>query len=197
MFECEIDTQKRIQLGKSVARYNGYRPWTEDEIESLISLYSEGLPHSHIAKNLQRSECSIRSKISKLHLSYSSSRRHKFTKEQDRYIKDNYGFIPVSEIAQSLGITFQSVADRATKRLNLKHRYFGENNPKSVFSDEDIELIRCLGDEGLSSRVIAEKFDASDSYVRKILSYSARTEPTFGSWKSPSAKNHLRSQENK
>lgn len=99
--------------------------------------------------------------------------------DDDKYIKKNYGLLPVKEIADYLNISPSSVMDRATKRLKLKKRYWGLNNSNGTVTDEDIELIRCLSDEGLGSPLISEKMEVSASYVRKIVKYKTRTEFTF------------------
>jgi len=191
------DAEKFHELGCKVARSNGFRLWSKEELNKLEILYGNGTSHKIIAEELSRSENSIRSKVSKLYFSYSGLRQHKFTVGQDRYIKQHYGFVSVSEISEHLGLSYNSVVDRATKRLKLKKRYCGENNHSTIFSDDDIELIRSLGDEGLCAKEIADKFESSANYIRKILSFRARTDLTIGNWKSDKANNYLRSKRDK
>lgn len=50
----------------------------------------------------------------------------------------------------------------------------GQNHHKTKLSDNDVELIRQLREEGLSYREIAEKFEASVWTVRDIADYRTR-----------------------
>ncbi len=79
-----------------------------------------------------------------------------------------------------MNVSVSSLVDRATKQLGLKHRYSAENSSKCKFSDHDIELIRELHDEGLTLTDIADKFDASVSYVSALVNFKARLVLTAG-----------------
>lgn len=50
----------------------------------------------------------------------------------------------------------------------------GENHPKAVLTDHEVELVRKLRDEGMSFGQISAKFDIGKSTVRDICAYRTR-----------------------
>lgn len=50
----------------------------------------------------------------------------------------------------------------------------GESHPRAKLSDDDIELIRALAEEGMRYRVIAQKFEISKVTVGRICRYERR-----------------------
>ncbi len=96
-----------------------------------------------------------------------------YSKIEDKIIYKHAGTKSAKEIGLLIGRNSQSVRERAS-RLNVSLKRFGDNNPKTKYSDQDVELSRCLSDEGLKPKVIAEKMEIKEDYVRKILSYSRR-----------------------
>lgn len=59
-----------------------------------------------------------------------------------------------------------------TKRGN-GHRV-GETHHNAKLTDHDVELIRCLGEGGMSAREIAIKFECTPDYVSGICNYRYR-----------------------
>lgn len=96
-----------------------------------------------------------------------------YKKEEDRILYKYAGVKSAKEIGVLIGRNTQSVRERAS-RLNISLKRIGDNNPKTKHSDQDVELARCLSDEGLKPKVIAEKMEIKEDYLRKILSYSRR-----------------------
>ncbi|SKA16807.1 Uncharacterized protein conserved in bacteria [Vibrio cincinnatiensis] len=172
---CKISLDKRIELGQNLAKKNGHRLWTKDDISRLKSLYLQGLRSSEIAIAMGRSHDAVRSKLSRLCF----SKYHYYNRQEDFYIRRYYGQKSLSTMAAHLGVSVTSLVDRATKKLNLKHRYSGENSHMAKLSDDDVELIRTLFEEGLTCRQIAEKFEISSSHVANIVNYRSRLKLTF------------------
>lgn len=169
-----VTPEKRLETGKKVAIHNGFRVWSPEDENELKSLYFEGIPHSKIAVILSRSVCSIRSKVVKMGLTYTEPRRHTFTRNEDLFIKKQYGRMPTTEIAKELSLPVQSIRERAVKRLNLNQLYYGESNPAATISDHDIDLMRDLNDSGLGPTEIAMKMEVSLSHTKRVLNYQAR-----------------------
>ncbi len=79
----------------------------------------------------------------------------------------------MKEAAKIMGAKFGSIQSRAQMR-GISFRKLGANHHTSKVSTEDVELIRQLSEAGLTSGVIAEKFDVSGSYVRQVVNYKVR-----------------------
>ncbi len=171
----KISHDKRIQLGKNLAKKLGHALWTEEDVSKLKLLYFQGLRSSEIAVVMGRSNDAVRKKLSRLCL----YKYHRYSRHDDFYIRRNYGRKPLREMADHLGVSVTSLVDRATKKFNLKYRYSGENSNMAKLSDDDIELIRMLFDEGLTCSQIAEKFEITTSYVSDIVNYKARLNLTY------------------
>ncbi len=65
-----------------------------------------------------------------------------------------------------------SVRQQAKKRmvaLNDRGCRIGETHPRAKLSDEDVELVFALRDEGLTLALIAQKFDVTKGAIWKIL----------------------------
>ncbi|MCW8336371.1 hypothetical protein [Vibrio paucivorans] len=169
-----VSHERRVEIGKSLAQYNGFRVWSDEDLSTLKRLYIQGMPLDEIAVFMGRSLSSIRCKSSRLSLSTLAPRRHKFTQAEDRFIKKNYGKISTSDIAQALALPISTVRERATRRLNLKCCYHGEANPASTISDDEVELIRQLHDAGMGPTEISRKMELSLTHTKCILNYQAR-----------------------
>ncbi|EPT9730488.1 TPA: hypothetical protein PX800_003781 [Vibrio cholerae] len=167
-----VPTERRKAVGMKLVKRNGQRCWNSAELSRLKALYDEGLTSEDIASLLGRSSNAVRLKLSRL--SY-TSKYHCYTIQEDAYIRKYYGFKSLSEIAEHLGVSVSSLVDRATKALGLKNRYCGENSPSCKLSDEDVEFIRQLHEEGLACSSIAEKFEVSPSYVNVLVNFKSRT----------------------
>ncbi|GEM77579.1 hypothetical protein [Vibrio sagamiensis] len=66
-----------------------------------------------------------------------------------------------------------------SNKISLRRK--GELYPHAKCSDNDVELCRCLYDEGLTPSQIAEKMEMNRSHVSSIVYYHSRTEPAL-SW---------------
>lgn len=170
--------ERQIISGKQSALRKGLRLWSSEEDQQLKEHYISGIPIKQIALEHQRTERAIRGRIAKKNLSQFANRRPRFTKEQDFYLKRYYGILSVLEISNHLNIRPRVIHQRAIK-LNLTGRYIGERHPNSTVSDEDVEFIRCLADEGLGCTEISRKMEVSLSHVKVIINYSSRTRLSF------------------
>ena len=67
-----------------------------------------------------------------------------------------------------------SVREKA-HQLNIRLFCYDENHHNCKYSDEDVEMIRCLYDEGLNPHVIAEKMEIPKSAVKDFVQFRSRT----------------------
>lgn len=64
--------------------------------------------------------------------------------------------------------------------VNDRGHIIGEDHPMARLSDEDVALMRALHDEGLSSAMIARKFEVDRRTAHSIITYRRRAETAFG-----------------
>lgn len=152
-------------------RARGFKLWTDSDVDLLKQLYVSGLPMKDIAIALDRSLASV-TKRSRMY-SWGSSRFKRFSSDEDDFIRSNYVLIPLASIAQSLSRHPNSVTARA-RILGLPKGYLGEHHHASTISDNDVELVRQLHDEGLPITVISEKMEISYDYCLDLISYKSR-----------------------
>ncbi len=53
-------------------------------------------------------------------------------------------------------------------------RTLGENHPRAKLTNEDVEQIRLLAEQGFSVRQIAKKMEISHTQVWRIIRYESR-----------------------
>lgn len=63
--------------------------------------------------------------------------------------------------------------------FNEKGRRIGESHANARYSDREVELMRDLYEEGVSTREIAKRFEAPLSTIRAIVYGHARTQIPF------------------
>lgn len=68
------------------------------------------------------------------------------------------------------------MAKRRMVALNDRGHIIGEDHPMARLSDEDVALMRALHDKGLSSAMIARKFECDRRTAHSIISYRRRAE---------------------
>lgn len=90
--------------------------WTDDEINTLKELYSF-TPNNELSDMLHRSKDSITQRAQKLGL----KKDYYFTKEEIKFIKDNYNVLSDHDIAKVVGHHWRVVKDRRL-RMGLKHQ---------------------------------------------------------------------------
>lgn len=74
----------------------------------------------------------------------------------------------VQEASVLMGQEHEDKSLNANKKdLYLTRR--GERNPKAKLTDDDVRLIRALGREGISHRVLARKFEVGKNAVESVL----------------------------
>jgi len=105
----------------------------------------------------------------------------RFSQAEDAIISKHAGTKSPAEIAKlvtALGFreaTFSTIKNRA-QRKGISLRRYGELNPHSKGTDDEIELCRQLSDAGLTPTVIAEKMEFTIPHVNKIIHYRTRTQ---------------------
>lgn len=98
---------------------------------------------------------------------------------EDKFLISKAGILTLTEIGTALNRSMSSVQTRGRllrKKGLLKKTFqrYGERHHCSKFSDEDVELVRALREEGLLVRVIADKMEMPYQWVGKICIFIAR-----------------------
>ncbi|HAV1572252.1 TPA: hypothetical protein JG843_001714 [Vibrio parahaemolyticus] len=172
--------QKQVLRGKKSALLKGQVLWTPEQDKQLSDFYAQGHTYSEIASLMGRTYHSVKGRGNKLCLHHKHPRRHFFTREEDKYVKSNYGLLPVFHIAAHLGLKEYQIYNRANLLgLSSERRYMNQNHHFSSISDEDVELIRQLHDEGLPQNLIAEKMEIGLNSVHSVVNYYSRLNLTF------------------
>lgn len=112
--------------------------WSEDEINILTELSSK-VYIREIAKILNRTEGVIISKANKMGLDYITLKKD-YTDEELQYIKDNWGIIPVTDMARNLGVSRMMIQAQANK-MNLPKL---GNNPYRKWTEKELIKLRRL-----------------------------------------------------
>lgn len=161
--------EERVQLGIRGCLKSGHQPYTDEEIQYLIDNYGV-IPLKQIAINLGRTYYSVVDKRKKL------IRHHNirfYTRDEDNFIIQNSLKLTSYEVAEKLGRSRASVSQRAI-RLGIKFIKVADDSPKTVYPQEDIDLIRELRDTGLTYYSIGKKFEIHKSYIRQICNFERR-----------------------
>lgn len=106
--------------------------WSEEEINILIELSSK-VYIRELAKILNRTEGAIVSKANKMGLDYITLKKT-YTEAELQYIKENWGIIPVADMARNLGISRTMIQSQADK-MNLPKL---GNNPYRKWNEDQI-----------------------------------------------------------
>ena len=112
--------------------------WSEEEINILIELSSK-VYIRELAKILNRTEGAIISKANKMGLDYITLKKV-YRDEELQYIKDNWGIIPVTDMARNLGVSRIMIQAQADK-MNLPKL---GNNPYRKWTEEELIKLRRL-----------------------------------------------------
>lgn len=132
------DVLKKIEeLG---LEYNSNR-WTEEE-ESLLVELSSKYYIKEIAKRLNRSEGAIVSKAHKMGIELITLKRE-FTEKELKYIKKNWGVVPITDMARKLGVS-RIMIDNQAKKMNLPKL---GNNPYKKWTKKKIDKLKALAEE--------------------------------------------------
>ena len=120
--------------------YNSNR-WTEEE-ESLLIELSSKYYIKEIAKRLNRSEGAIVSKAHKMGIELITLKRE-FTEKELKYIKKNWGVVPITDMARKLGVS-RIMIDNQAKKMNLPKL---GNNPYKKWTKKKIDKLKVLAEE--------------------------------------------------
>ena len=115
--------------------YNSNR-WTEEE-ESLLIELSSKYYIKEIAKRLNRSEGAIVSKAHKMGIELITLKRE-FTEKELKYIKKNWGVVPITDMARKLGVS-RIMIDNQAKKMNLPKL---GNNPYKKWTKKKIDKLK-------------------------------------------------------
>jgi hypothetical protein len=151
-----------------ILRENRY--WTEEKLNIMKEDYYDK-DWKYLIEKLGKTQKQINGQASKMGL----ERRKKLTVDEDEYIKNNYGKLPIKEIAENINRSVVSIKSRASKlglRVLTDWENYGTENLLDLLKNLAIQLQRTpVGDEltsfGLPSPI---------TYVRYFGSYSKACE---------------------
>ena len=112
--------------------------WSEEE-ENILTELSSKVYIRELAKILNRTEGAIISKANKMGLDYVTLKRV-YTDVELQYIKNNWGIIPVTDMARNLGLSKVMIQTQADK-MNLPKL---GNNPYRKWTEEELIKLRIL-----------------------------------------------------
>lgn len=165
----KLTHEQRVALGKRGAIRSGATPYSDEEVKYLVDNYGL-ITLKQIAVDLNRTYYSVVDKRKKLGLAFSINF---YSNAEDEYIFANAKKLTQLQVAKNLGRSRNSIARRAVC-LDVRFIKAGADSPKAKYSNEDIELIRELNDEGLTYTEIAIKFEIGKSYIREICLFEKR-----------------------
>ncbi len=122
-----------------------------------------------IAENLNRKLQSIYCKASDMDLT-----KKNYSQNNIRFLKNNCRNKSAKELSEVLSKTPRSIFAKC-HREGIILRKLGENSCRSKLTNIDVELIFCLKDEEVKISEIADKFDVSDTTIRRVLNYQSHT----------------------
>lgn len=127
--------------------------WSEEEVKQLKDGIYNGLTHAEISVKIGRSTRAIANKSRKLGLSNRGlAEKHK------EYILNNYEHISIEKMAETLRIAPKTISQF------LRSQDLANERMKSVWTAEDIELLKALADTD-TLEVIASKLGRSTRSV--------------------------------
>lgn len=127
--------------------------WSEEEVKQLKDGIYNGLTHAEISVKIGRSTRAIANKSCKLGLSSRGlAEKHK------EYILNNYEHISIEKMAETLRIAPKTISQF------LRSQDLANERMKSVWTAEDIELLKALADTDTLEE-IAKKLDRSTRSV--------------------------------
>ena len=135
--------------------------WSEEEINILTELASQ-VYIRELAKILNRTEGAIISKANRLGLSYITIKKV-YSNDELEYIKNNWGIIPVTDIARNLGVSRMMIQLQADK-MNLPKL---GNNPYKKWTPEEIEKLNNLASKK-SITELAKYFNTTNSAITTV-----------------------------
>lgn len=139
------------------------KTWTDEEEKILIELAPKCYI-GEIAKVLNRSEDTVISKANKMGIEYITSSR-KFSDEEIEYIKNNWGTIPVSEMARTLKVS-RNVIQRQASTIGMQNL---GNNPYRKWTLDEIEKLRMLA-KNKTITELAKYFKTTNKAIENVAS---------------------------
>lgn len=154
--------QIMVEVKKLGLTYQSNR-WTEEEEKILTELSSKCFIKD-IAKVLGRSEGSIISKAKQMGLDYVTLTK-KYTQEELDYIKNNWGIVPVNEMARTLKVSRNMIQTQADS-MNLPK--LGSDS-YSKWTEEAIKKLRRLAKTKTITE-LAYYFKTTNSAISSVAS---------------------------
>ena len=135
--------------------------WTEDE-EALLRELAPKYYIREIAKRFNRTEAAVITKARNMGLKIITSKRD-FSTDEINYIKNNWGIIPVTDMARVLQVS-RIMIDNQAKKMNLPSL---GNNPYRKWTEEKIEKLRSLSSKK-SITALARYFHTTNDAISSI-----------------------------
>ncbi len=168
-YTIALTHEERVELGKKGAIASGAKPYSDAEIDYLIQNYGV-ISLKQIALDLNRTYYSVVDKRKKLGLRFPDKL---YSHHEDEIIRKHCGELTLVEVGKMINRSKASVSRRAGL-LGVKFIKVGDASPKTIFPQEDVDMIRELRDHGLSYAEIGRKFEMCQVYVRSLCLFKCR-----------------------
>ncbi|MBQ4583792.1 MAG: hypothetical protein IJA94_02770 [Bacilli bacterium] len=157
--ELEVNYFQLIdKIGELGLEYNT-NFWNEEEEKILIELVSR-VYIREIAKVLNRSEGAVVAKARQMNLDYITLKKN-YSEEELLYIMENWGIIPVTEMARNLKVTAVMVRNQA-KLMNLPN-----TGQQIKWTEEELKKLKCLASKKTITE-LAKYFKTTESAISTV-----------------------------
>lgn len=153
-----------MSLNFKIKESKYYRYWTDSEVNYLLDNYLTSTRRD-IALHLGRSIEGVRSKLKKMCIVQD---RRFYSSKEISIIKKHAGHYHAKHIAFLINRSLLSLYQFARKN-GISLKVYGDSNFATKYSDEDIDFIRLLYDDGFSLDEIYSKFDHIPYYRIRII----------------------------
>lgn len=134
--------------------------WSEDEMKFIADNYGK-MPTRELSAKLNRSEPAIKTKMSRLGISFEGKRA--WTRAELSYLEQNADKMKAKDIAAHLGRSVNSVLSKGV------HLGIPFTSVRKTHSDEDVALCQALHKERMPLKVIAQKMEIPVNTVKAFI----------------------------
>ena len=177
------------------------RPWCDSEIAQIKHMFWEGMSLERMARILQRRKRGVERELVRLGLAEGEQVREKtavpglerhgmpWTVEEDERLRELYDSdAPLAEIGKALRRTQYAIECRLEKQRLFSKREGDGYPPEPLFTAEDLERMREMGEKGQTYAQIARALGKREEAVRGRLFYMGLSrEAPFRLRKDPNA----------
>lgn len=143
------------------------RQWTDDEVNTIVMLYGQGVSRLRIAKQFGTKCGSITSILQNKGVEIRPPYKRKLSPEQETELVRRYlAKAPTANLREVFGVTDQTIR-------KIIHRHGGSMRLRGgrcrEFSSDEVNEMANLWEQGMSQTAIAQRFGSNQTTVSKVL----------------------------